>query len=392
MEAQDIRTLSEEAHADVSEVGKLLGLEASFAKKKFSTETVDAFVGLLNEALDGNAKAHYLLKEAAVVADFPLLFADVLDRSVMAQWATSIPAWQSYTKIGSMRDFRGSKTLGIEGMGAILDEVGERAEYPERAPSEETPITRQIKKYGARFGISFETVINDDLGLLRDLPQKLVVAARRSEALAVSKLYVGTAGFNTAVYNDATYDNIVNQHAGAAANNPPLSIAGLSDAFTVLGNHTDIDGFPLIIDAVTLVVPTALEVAAMNIMNATTLRVATGGGAYDEVNQLDVRNWMNGRLNVVVDPYIGMTATSNAATTWFLFASTSAARPAIQLDYLAGHETPELFSKVPDAARVGGGTVPESFHTDEQQFKVRHIYGTTVIDPRATVASNGTGS
>jgi hypothetical protein len=272
--------------------------------------------------------------------------------------------------------------LGIEGMQTVLPQVMERAEYPERMPSEETPITRQVLKYGARFGISFEAMINDDLGALRDLPQRLVVAARRSEALAVTNLYCGTTGPDGTLYG----------HGNAIASNPALSIAGLAAGLAEFATLTDVDGFPIVVDAVTLVVPPALEITAQNILNATELEVATGGGAYNGYDQMRVRNWMNGKLNLVVDPYIGMVASSNATTSWFLFASTSAARPAMQVDYLVGHESPELFVKTPNASRVGGGTVPESFESDEQEFKVRHIYGATVIDWRATVASNGSGS
>lgn len=384
MEAQDIMALSEEARADADSVKNLLGRESGFAKKRYSPETVDAFVGLLNEAADGSHRAQYLLKEAMVTADFPYLFGDVLDRSLMAQWSTAIPNWQAFVKQGTVRDFRQAKMLGIEGMGAVLEGVGERAEYPERGPSEEVPIYRQVAKYGGRFGISFEAQINDDLGALRDLPQKLVVAARRTEALAVTNLYCGTAGPDGTLYSVGN-NNII-------ASNPALSISGLAAGFLAISKQVDVDGFPEIVDAVTLVVPPALEITAENILNATVLEVATGGGAYNAMDQLTVRNWMNGRLGLVVDPYIGMVAQTNAATSWFLFASTSAARPAMQMDYLVGHETPELFVKTPNASRVGGGTVPESFETDEQEFKIRHIFGVTTIDPHATVASNGSGA
>ena len=392
MEAQDIQILSEEASVSADKVTTILGTESGFAKKLYSPETVDAFVEILNEAADGSNKAMYLLKEAMVTADFPYLMGDVLDRSMMAQWSTTIPPWQQYIKTGTVRDFRAAKWLGIEGMGAVLDAVGERAEYPERGPSEETPITRQVAKYGGRFGISWESVINDDLGALRDLPQRLVVAARRTEALAASHMYVGTAsaGFNATMYND-TFDNIVNVHAGATAN-PALSLSGVAQAFLVLSNHKDIDGFPIIMDAVTLVVPPPLEVTANNIINSTEIMVATGGGAYNAADQLRVNNWMRNRLTVVVDPYISMCATSNAATCWFLFASTGATRPAIQMDYLAGHESPELFVRTPNSSRVGGGSVAESFETDSQEYKIRHVFGLTQVAPYATVASNGSGA
>lgn len=384
---------TQDSTADGADLLTVLGREGGYAKKRFSEAVMVSFMETLSRAAEGSNHAYYQLKEAMVTADFPYLMGDVLDRSLMAQWGTTMPAWQQYIKTGTVRDFRQAKWLGIEGMGAVLDAVGERAEYPERGPVEETPITRQVAKYGARFGISWESIINDDLGALRDLPQRLVEAARRTEALAASKMYVGTAsaGFNATLYSD-TYDNIVNTHAGASSNNPALSLANLAQAFLVMGKHTDYDGFPLVIDAVTLVVPPALEVTARNILNATEVTVATGGGAYNAADQIRVQNWIANRISLVVDPYISMCATSNATTCWFLFASTGAARPAIQMDYLAGHERPELFVKTPNASRVGGGTVAESFETDTQEYRIRHVFGLTQVAPYATVASNGSGS
>jgi len=382
---------TQETASNDADLLSVLGRESGFAKKRYSEEVINSFMETLNRAADGSNLAYYQLREAMVSADFPYLFGDVLDRSLMAAWSTSMPRWQEYVATGSVRDFRQAKMLGIEGMGAVLDAVGERAEYPERGPSEETPITRQVSKYGARFGISFETLINDDLGALRSLPQKLVEAARRTEALAVSKMYVGSTGMNATLIND-TFDNQVNTHAGASANNPALSLANLAQAFLVLGNHKDVDGFPIVMDAVTLVVPPALEVTANNIINSTEITVATGGGAYNAADQLRVNNWMRNRLSVVVDPYVSMTANSNGASSWWLFASTGAARPALQVDYLSGHEAPELFVKTPNASRVGGGTVAESFENDEQAFKVRFIFGVTQIAPYAVVGSNGSGS
>jgi hypothetical protein len=379
-----------ESTATGSDLMSVLGREGGFARKRYSDEIVASFMETLDRAGAGSNHAYYQLREAMVTADFPYLMGDVLDRSLMAQWGTTMPAWQQYIKTGTVRDFRQAKWLGIEGMGAVLDAVGERAEYPERGPVEETPITRQVAKYGGRFGISWESIINDDLGALRELPQRLVEAARRTEALAASKMYVGSAGPNTTLYSD-TYDNIINVHAGATAN-PALSLANLAQAFLVMSKHTDYDGFPIVIDAMTLVVPPALEVTARNILNSTEITVATGGGAYNAADQIRVNNWMSGRLSLVVDPYVSMTATSNGATSWWLFASTGAARPAIQMDYLAGHERPELFVKTPNASRVGGGTVAESFETDTQEYRIRHVFGLTQVAPYATVMSNGSGA
>lgn len=398
MEAQEVKTLTEEATASGDDVGKLLGIESGFKKRRYSQETVDAFVSTLNEAADGSNKARYILQEAMVSADFPYLFGDVLDRSLMAQWGAQIPNWEAFVKTGTVRDFREAKRYGIEGMGAVLDAVGERAEYPERGPTEETPITVSVDKYGARFGVSFETLINDDLNALRDMPQRLVLAARRTEALAVTNLYAGTAGPDGTLYT-AGHKNIVDADYGALTDNPALSVHALGIAMGQMNTaQLDVDGFPLMIDAYVLVVPPALETTALNILNATQIEAvgmfgADGASGNDATHIATyASNWLNGKLTLVVDPFLPLVCNTNATTSWWLFASKSAARPALEVTRLAGHEAPELFVKAPNANRIGGGSVAESFENDEVEYKVRHIFGSTTIDYRATIASNGSGS
>jgi hypothetical protein len=64
--------------------------------------------------------------------------------------------------------------------------------------------------------------------------------------------------------------------------------------------------------------------------------------------------------------------------------------------FLRGWEDPAVFIKSANARRVGGGgdidPLDGDFDTDSVAYKVRHVLGTAVVDPKATVASNGSGS
>ena len=95
-------------------------------------------------------------------------------------------------------------------------------------------------------------------------------------------------------------------------------------------------------------------------------------------------------------PYIGAHFdTTTGSTAWYLFANPSSGRPALEIGRLIGHESPELFQKSPNATRVGGGTVDPTdgdFDTDSVEWKVRHVMGGTLMDPKSALASTGTGS
>lgn len=356
----------------------------------------------LGEIVTGRRPAYHL-KEVMTTSDFPYLFGDILDRSVLAAYQEWPSTWTSVAKRATVTDFRDAKvyppTYGADG---VLDEVQQAEEYPDAAVYEQAPITWNVKKYGRKVPFSWESIINDDLDMLKDIPVRLGRAARRTEANLVTSLYVGVSGPLSTMYHN-NYGNIVNTANGASSNNPVLGIVGLQDAYTVLSKMTDESGQPIMRDVITLVVPPALEITARNILNATEIRATQlgAGGSPDNgsglgYQELSVANWMRNRVQLVVDPYIPLKATSaNGNTSWFLFADPNYSREAIRIGFLRGHETPEIWMKSPNAVRVGGGEVNAldgDFDTDAVTYRVRHVVGATKIDPKSTVASNGSGS
>lgn len=340
----------------------------------------------------------YHLREAMTTSDFPLLFADILDRQLLASYRETQPVWQAYCHRSTVPDFRSVKRFAVDGAEGVLDEVHEREEYPEKALSE-TADTYSVKKYGRRLDLSWEMMINDDLQAFTSgkMAARLARAARRSEQKFATTLYVDANGPHASLYT-AGYANIVNAtNAGSpfTAVNPALSIAALQQAMVVMAKMVDADGEPIVVDMVTLVVPPALEITAQNILNALQLNVVESGGTTNQT--IWAQNWMRGRVTLVVDPYIPIVAsTANGGTSWFLFANPDTSRPAIEIGFLRGNEEPALYERAPNARRVAGGDVPESFEEDSIAYRVRHVFGgtrlTTTGGAKATVASNGSGA
>lgn len=355
---------------------------------------------LIANVMNGKTPSR-ILAEVMTTDDFPFLFGDILDRSVLAAYQEWPTIWTATAKKSTVTDFRDAKifppTWGADG---VLDIVPQASPYPATAIYEQEPILWHVTKYGRTVPFSWESIINDDLDMLKDIPERLGRAARRTENDLVTRLYVGTTGPHASMYTSG-FQNIINTANGAATNNPPLGIVGLQDAFTVLSKMTDESGQPIMRDMVTLVVPPALEVTARNILNATQINATQlrAGGSPDASSsgyqELQIDNWMKNRLQLVVDPYIPMIATTNGNTSWFLFSDPNTSREAIRIGFLRGHESPEIWMQSPNAVRVGGGAVnvmDGDFETDAIVYRVRHVTGVARIDGKATVASNGTGS
>ena len=361
------------------------------------------YIAQLSEAMQfmsgvyAGRKSIEMLREAMSTSDFPVLFADIISRSVLANYNYWPVTWPSVAKRVTVRDFRDNKLfLPLLGADSILTKVPEGTNYPETDLTEQTPITFTVAKYGRKLAFTFEAMVNDDLDFLRDMPQRLAVGARRTEERIVTEQYVASTGPHGTLYTTAL-KNLVVTGNGSSTNNPPLSIAGLQDAFTVLGNQVDENGEPIMVESVTLVVPPALEVTARNILSATELRFGTiaPGATSGQQQELMTQNWMRNRVNLQVNPYLPLIDTTSGHTAWYLFGNPAVGRPAIIAAFLRGYEQPQVLIKEPNARTPGGGSVDPmngDFETDSIQYRVRHIMGTSRIDGKATVASKGTGA
>ena len=155
----------------------------------------------------------------------------------------------------------------------------------------------------------------------------------------------------------------------------------------------DADGEPIMVEQAFMVVPPALEVTARNILNAVQIWATTVGGASGQEVHYD--NWIGSTLQLAIDPYIPVVASSaNGNTSWFIFADPSVGRPAVELGFLNGFAEPQLYQKLANTIRIGGGAdqTAGDFGTMSQEYKGVLAFGGTRLDPKATVASNGSGS
>lgn len=355
------------------------------ALAEFATFMADVYAGRV---------PFYRLQETMTTSDFPLMYGDLLDRQLLAAYQEWTPAWAGFARAGTVRDFRTNRRYQLDGVDHSLEAVVEQAEY-ETAKLDESKYDFTVTKYGRIVPISWEAWLNDDLDMFRDLPERLARSARRTEDRFAAGLIADTSGPHASFFT-AGNANIVNQANKAQTNNPPLSIAGLQDGFTVLSQMTDAGGEPIMIDAAVLMVPPALRVVAQNIMNATQIEVGLvgqGAAAAPAAEQrLITANWIRNNLRVVVNPYLPVISTTNGNTSWYLLADPAVGPAAIEVARLRGHEVPDVFLKRGDAELVRGNDPFGTFTNDSIYYKVRHVVGGTRLNPKMAVASNGTSA
>lgn len=317
----------------------------------------------------------YLLREALTTSDFPYLFGDILDRQVLASYKAVDPVWKAFVKMGTVKDFRVARRYAIAGGDQYLAEVAEKGEY---LASERTEAKYDllVKKYGRQFDISWETIINDDLGALKDTPERFARAAVRTEHRIVTGLYAD----NATLY----------QLAGGQANRvvTALSIGSLETGLQAMSSWRDANGEPIMNRAKYLVVPPTLEMTARQILtSATKMWLATTNVPATAVPYPTNNVVSQMGLTLVIDPYLPVIDTTGSGNTgWYLFADPNDIA-AIEVAHLLGHENPEICMKASDKVSIGGGVVSPmdgDFATDNIFYRVREVFGGVTEDWRAT--------
>jgi len=332
-------------------------------------------------------RQEYLIREALTTSDFPLLFGDVLDRQVLASYKAVDPVWKAFTRMSTNKDFKDSYRYAVTGGDQVLARVAEKGEYL-ASERDEARYTLAVLKYGRQFDISWEALINDDLGALKDTPERFARAAVRTEHRLLTNRYA----------ND--YDAVSHANAGALysdggvapdqvnATDALLTIANLEAGLEAMAGFHDANTEPIMNRAKFLVVPPSLEMTARQILTSATKQWVELGGAGGPLPYPTTNVVAQMGLTLIVDPYIPIMDTSDGLTSWYLFADPSDIA-ALEFAHLRGHERPEICMKASDKVTVGGGAIsPMSgdFATDNVLYRVRLVCGVTRLDWRATYA------
>ena len=418
-------------------------------RRKLYERDLKEAMGLFKRVLDGDEIARFQFKhamrggfrEALSISDFSVLFGDIIDRSVLANYKETPYTYDSWCHVEQVNDFRVARRIRVDygtGIGTLQAAPGGSATgqnnpnsqlltpiemlgpYPEDKLGT-TSYLYNLFKYGRRMPFAWETMINDDLNALKDTPARFGIAMRRMREFFATSLIANNTNFFTAANNNivkSTISNLTNPSPPVAFSNPPLSIAGLQYAMIVMAAQRDLTGQPISVESMILMVSPNNEIRARNILNASqialneeggTLTAPQGGsGAYYNAQRLYSDNWMKGRVKLVVNYQLPLCDPTYGGTGWYLFSDPNY-RPAVVFGELRGHQMPELFMKLPNAVAIGEGTMGPGgtgfpgtvggansmspmegdFETDAIHYKIRNVFGGVTLDPIMAVYSNG---
>jgi len=359
--------------------------------RRFTEQQIERGLDLINNKAGLRPRAHAaVLEEAVTTTDFPHLFGTIVERELMAQYGIVQPEFAAYTKMGTVPNFNQHTRSRRNGGRGVLREVNEKGEYLV-TPGSDTQYTRQVRKLGEQFDISWEALINDGMGAFADIPEDYAKMAINTEHNEVTGLYADAAGPDALLFGTPIADvngvNVTNRGV------LPASIANIQATAGLIAQQTDVKGRPLNIRGIHIVAPPALEWDMRSFMTSALQQwteVGAGGGV--PVPTTNIVPQMGFQLHI--DPWLSqIDVSANVNTTWYMFADTGFGH-AIGLDYLRGHEGPEICMKASDKVTMTGAPISPfdgDFATDNVFYRVRVVLGGCYLDPRCAYAQIGTG-
>lgn len=302
------------------------------------------------------------LKEVLLTTDWAEVFGDSVRRALIRHYsADNFQIWrQVVSDTPPLQDFRTNRRVRVGGLGDLAT-VAENAAYADFTNPGDEEVTYAASKRGNLFPVTWEAMLQDDLGRLRQIPRDIGRTAGRTLAkdVLVTNLMANPVIFDAVALIAAGHNN--NQVAA-------LSEATLQIAIQQMRKQTELtSGERLSINPRYLLVPPDLENLAWEL---TASRVKVTAGENSTINNSIKEQF---RIQPVVVPW--QTDVNN----WFLVADPRE-NPTLEVGFLGGRQTPEIF--VQEANNLGAVTT-----NDRITWKVRFAWGTAVLDFRTFAGS-----
>lgn len=291
------------------------------------------------------------------------LFTGILDQTARTvfekAYTDAQTSYQHWTKRGTLKDFRPTKTYQVGTAGELLP-LSENGELKHDMVNAEEGPQRQLLTFGRQFTMSRQAFINDDVDFISTIPALYAQSAR----LGINRLVYQMLAKNPAIWDGKTLFHAY--HNNIATNGSSPTVEALSEMRMKMRRQKAAGGeVNLNIQPKFMLVPTALETAAGQLI----------GASVDPAKaNPNIPNPFYNSFAIISDPELD-DATANGSKEWYLTADQL--RAPIQVDYLNGIDMPTIVMKQPPAGQLG------------YMWDIYIDYGVTVVDYKTAIKNEG---
>jgi len=225
-----------------------------------------------------------LLREADVTtASFSYLLGTSMNKRLLKDYQAWPSEWQKFTTVTALKDFKQQDRIRLGAFGSLSTVLEDQA-YTTLTLADTRAIYSPTKR-GNIVQITRETIVNDDLYAIKQIPQKLAVAAAYTLAEFVYNLLAPSFGN---IYDGKwLFDSVNHGNTGIVAANIPttgsgaaLNSAALQTAVVKMRKQTNLAGKPIGLKPRYLLTVPDLEFQAMTLLKSAGLP----GGNNNDIN------------------------------------------------------------------------------------------------------------
>lgn len=298
-----------------------------------------------------------IVKRALTTSDFPLLLANVADKSVIAGYSEAAGTHRGWTRESFARDFK-PKSYVAAGETPDLLLVGENAEF-KYGFLVETGTNVQLQTYGRLMAFSRQAIINDDTSSLLLSARNFGNSAMRLESdITYGVLIANPIMQDGVVLFDASHNNI------ATAAVP--TVTSLGEMRELLRNQKGLGGDAFLdLQPFAVLAPVALETVLEQLLSSLfdPFPATTG--------DTNARNPFANRLELIVDPRLDVDST----TRWYLVTNPNNFNWAERIT-LQGQSVPRVEEQT-------------GWSVDGLEIKAAHDFAALITEFRGIVKNDG---
>jgi len=254
-----------------------------------------------------------LIQRAMSTSDFPVLLSNVANKMLDMAFSEAEGTFDVWTQAVDVKDFKQGVAAHMQ-TGGKLQKIAENGEL-KNIEFGEHGETFKLESYGAKFRVTRQMLINDDLGAFQKFFEEFGSMARRSANSIVYDLLQGRGEFENYKMSDDKPIFDATAHKNYDATGAAIATDSLTSARTKMRRQEE-NGVKLNITPKYLLVSPENETAALQLLNSESDPAANNSG---------VVNVHRNTLDVVVDSEL-------EATPWYL----AAPRRTIKVLYLQG--------------------------------------------------------
>lgn len=295
-----------------------------------------------------------LVRAAMSTSDFPAILENTLGKALRAGYAAEPATYETWTRRVLVPDFKQQSRVLLGSAPALLP-VPEGGEYALGSMDEDKSVPYSVKKFGRLVQLTWEALVNDDLGAFLRITQAMGQAAARAEGDAVYATFADNAANGTTMQDGLPLFHA--DHKNLAASFTGITADSLAAARVLLRRQVAVGGGALNLPPRYLLVAPEHEQAAEILLAAAARSLSQGEG-----NTL-IPAWL-AQLQLIVEARL-------PANAFYVLTSPDAV-DTLERAHLEEDNGPRI-------------TEDEGFKTDARTYKVRHVFAARWLDWRGGV-------